>query len=156
VTKRYRWHALESLRRAQRVKRESEVTAARSRLAAAEDARSHAEQALHAHHANSPPSPADSSSTSALELQRSAAYSQHHRQAILALSARLADAQHEASRRQSELEHAQLALARASADKLVIERDRLRFEGERLRARDARDQTELEDQVKKAPNSARN
>lgn len=156
MTKRYRWHALESLRRAQRARAETEVASARSRLNAAQEVRSSADQALLAHSANTPRTPADSNSTSALELQQSAAYSQQHRHVTRELTARLAQAQRDVAGAEGDFARAQQALARASADKLVIERDRLRFEGERLRARDAREQAEVDDQVKKAPNSARN
>jgi hypothetical protein len=156
VTKRYRWHALESLRRVQRARAETELASARTRLGAAAELCSRAEQALLAHRANTPQRPADSNATSALELQRSAAYSEHHRRAARELSARLAQAQREQAGAEADLARAQRALALANADKLVIERDRLRVEGERLRASDAREQAELDDQVRKTPNSARN
>jgi predicted amino acid dehydrogenase len=129
---------------------------ARSRLTRVLEVRSRAERALLAHRGNTPPPPADSSSTSALELQRIAAYSEQHRRTTRELGARLGQAQVELEGAEAELASAQRALALASADKLVIERDRLRFEGQRLAARDAREQAELDARVKKAPNSARN
>ena len=156
MTKRYRWHALEELRRAQHARAESALAAARHRLTAVQEVCSRAEQALLAHRANTPPPPADSSATSALELQQSAAYSAQHRRIARDLAARLGQAQAEVASAEAALASARQALAQASADKLVIERDRLRFEGQRLRARDAREQAELDSQVKKAPHSVRN
>ena len=156
MTKRYRWHALEDLRRAQRARAESALAAARRRLTAMQEVCFRAEEALLAHRANTPPPPSDSNSTSALELQRSAAYSEQHRRITRELAARLGQARAELASAEAELASAERALAQASAAKLVIERDRLRFEGQRLRARDAREQAELDGQVKKAPNSARN
>jgi hypothetical protein len=156
VTKRYRWHALEDLRRAQRARAEGALASALSRLNAVQEVCSRAEQALLAHRANTPPPPADSNATSALALQQSAAYSEQHRRVTRELAARLGQAQADVAGAKAELTSAERALAQASADKLVIERDRLRFEGQRLRARDAREQAELDGQVKKAPTSARN
>ena len=152
MTKRYRWHALEGLRRAQRARAEIAARSARTRLTAMQEVRSRAEQALLAHRANARHSPADSNATSALELQHSAAYSDQHRRITRELAARLGQAQAEFAGAEAELARAEQALAQASADKLVIERDRLRFEGQRLRARDAREQAELDERVKKAPN----
>jgi hypothetical protein len=156
VIKRYRWHALEALRRAQRARAESAFASARARLTAVQEVRSRAERALLAHQASTPPAPADSNFTSVLELQHGAAYSEQHRRTARELSALLGQAQAELAAAEAELARAERAVARASADKLVIERDRLRFEGEQLRARDAREQAELDDRVKKEPNSARN
>jgi hypothetical protein len=152
VTKRYRWHALEALRRAQRARAEIAVASARTQLTAVQEVRSRAERALLAHRANAPPPPADSNATNALELQYSAASSERHRRITRELAARLGQAQAEFAGVEAELARAEQALAQASADKLVIERDRLRFEGQRLRAVDAREQAELDDRVKKAPN----
>ena len=156
MTKRYRWHALEGLRRAQRARAEIALASARGRLTAVQEVCSRAERALLAHREGAPPPPADSNSTSALELQHRAAYSEQHRRIARELAARLGQAQGELAGAEAGLARAEQALAQASADKLVIERDRLRFEGQQLRARDAREQAELDDRVKKAPNSARN
>jgi hypothetical protein len=156
VTKRYRWHALEELRRAQHARAESALAAARHRLTAVQEVCSRAERALLAHRANTPAAPADSNATSALELQQSAAHSDHHRRIARGLATRLGQTRAELAEAEAQLASAERALAQADANKLVIERDRLRFEGRRLRERDAREQAELDAGVKKAPNSARN
>jgi hypothetical protein len=144
--KRYRFDAVESLRRAQRWRAELAVCRARESMERASAELATAQQALLAHRRSVPLSPADSTFTSVLELQASALYERRHAETSELLCGRLAQRKHALAISSAALKMAQAALEHTLAKVRVVERDRLRVQRARLRERDACDQAELEEQ----------
>jgi hypothetical protein len=80
-------------------------------------------------------------------LQRGAAFARRHVDRAVRLARELAAAERSLAERQAQLEHAQLALARASADERAIERHEAGRALARDKQREQREQETLDEQV---------
>jgi hypothetical protein len=153
VSERYPREAAERLRTAQRGGAEHGLAQAAAELSAAHDALARAQAELDAHCAQQPAAPAATQGPiGALELQRTAAFSQRHAEHTRALRARVEQAQACVARCTAAVSAAQGALASARAGERVIERDRERFESARRRAREQAEQLEVEERIDRTRN----
>jgi hypothetical protein len=144
---RYKWHAAETLKQAQRAAATRALAQAERALARAIDDAAEAQRALAEHDARAPTSQAfDDGATRALELQRAAAYAEHHGELARALRAQLANAQAQVIALQAAVGRDRTALATAHAGEQAIERDRERFEREQRKRAEQSEQRELDEQ----------
>jgi hypothetical protein len=153
VTERYPREDAERLRAAQRGGAELELARASAELERARAELARTDAALAAELAAHPPAPADAlGPTSALELQRTAAFARRHADKVRALREELSRAQQRVARQEATLASAQAALSLARAGERVIERDRARFEGEQRRARQQAEQLDVEEHIDRSRN----
>lgn len=145
MERRYRWHAVETLRSARRSHEQSALAGARQALESAQRAVELAERALQAHDERALVHRDAGAAASALELQRAAAFAHEHARVALQLRSRLQQLRTERDSRLARLEHAQSALADSRANHRVIERDRERASRLLRQLRDGREQAEIEE-----------
>jgi hypothetical protein len=150
ASERYPLHAAERLRSAQRARAEHVWLEAQAECARAGADVAHAERLLAEHAAEQLEMPTVPASTSALELQRAAAFAQRRAAQARVLRERLSAARARAGEHERALREAQHALAEARSGERLLEQDRARFEGALRREREQAEQVEIDEQVEQS------
>ena len=143
---RYRWHAAETLKGAQRAKAALELARAERTLAGALADAAEAERALAEHVARAPAAATSEDGTMhAFELQRAAVYLDRHGEQARALRAELTRARAHVEALQATVVQSRAALAAAHEGEQAIERDRERFERDQRRRAEQGEEREIEE-----------
>jgi chromosome segregation ATPase len=143
---RYRWHAVETLKGAQRANAALELARAERTLARAVEDAADAERALAEHAAQAPDATTSEEGTMrAFELQRAAAYLDRHGEQARALRVELTRARAHVEALQATIVQRRATLAAAHEGEQAIERDRERFERDQRKRAEQGEERELEE-----------